>query len=68
MEKEKAEEPIAPYHKPVGFEQVWQMFQETDKKFQETDKKIKELAALFTTQWGKLVEQIIAKQSFQFSM
>ncbi len=38
-------------------------FQETDKlltkKFQETDKKIKELAALFTTQWGKLIETLV---------
>lgn len=39
------------------------MFQETDKflsaKFQETDKKIRELSALFTTQWGKLVESLV---------
>ena len=34
-------------------------FQETDKKFQETDKKVKELANLFTTQWGKLVEALV---------
>ncbi|MBI4648222.1 MAG: hypothetical protein HY738_16970 [Bacteroidia bacterium] len=34
-------------------------FQETDKKFQETDKKIKELADLFTGQWGKLVEALL---------
>jgi Holliday junction resolvase-like predicted endonuclease len=41
------------------FDKVWLMFQETDKKFQETDKKIKELAGLFTTQWGKLVEALV---------
>ena len=38
-------------------------FQETEKllseKFQETDKKVKELANLFTTQWGKLVEALV---------
>ena len=28
-------------------------------KFQETDKKVKELANLFTTQWGKLVEALV---------
>ena len=72
-----SEEPLAQYSKPLDFEQVWQMFQETDKiltekfqetdlqfketdkKFQETDKKIKELTALFTSQWGKLVESLV---------
>lgn len=34
--------------------------QETDRKFQETDRKIKELAYLFTGQWGKLVEALMA--------
>jgi hypothetical protein len=50
----------------VGFDEVWLMFQETNKKFQETDKKfeetdkrIKELANLFTTQWGKLIEALV---------
>jgi hypothetical protein len=54
----------------LDFEQVWLMFQETknllsekfqdtDKKFQATDKKIKELANLFTTQWGKLIESLV---------
>jgi len=42
-----------------NFDKVWLMFQETDKKFQETDKKIKELAGLFTTQWGKLIEALV---------
>lgn len=61
-----AEEPVAPYNQPLDFQQVWTMFQETDKKFQETDKKfqetdkkIKELTALFTSQWGKLVESLV---------
>jgi len=34
-------------------------FKETDKRFKETDKKIKELSALFTSQWGKLVESLV---------
>jgi hypothetical protein len=40
-------------------------FQETDRKFQETDKKIKELANLFTTQWGKLVESLVEPACLQ---
>lgn len=61
-----AEEPQTPYNQPLNFENVWLMFQETNKqfretdlKFQETDKKIKELAALFTSPWGKLVESLV---------
>jgi len=38
-------------------------FEETDRRldrrFEETDKKIKELASLFTGQWGKLVEALV---------
>lgn len=63
-------EPATPYERPLNFDQVWLMFQETDRRFQEseklltqkfreTDKKIKELAALFTTQWGKLIETLV---------
>ncbi len=40
-------------------EMLSQKFLETDKKFKETDKKIKELSALFTSQWGKLVESLV---------
>ena len=61
-----AEEPLAQYDKPLDFEQVWKMFQETDrmfqetdKKFQETDKKLNKLERLFTSQWGKLVESLV---------
>jgi hypothetical protein len=61
--KNLAEEPLAAYNKPLDFEQVWQMFQETDRilseKFQETDRKIRELDRLFTSQWGKLVESLV---------
>ena len=39
------------------------MFEETDRrldrKFEETDEKIKELAGLFTGQWGKLIEALV---------
>ena len=72
-ENNKVEEPLVEYGQPLSFEKVWQMFQETnemfretDKKFQETDKivqenarEIKKLEALFTTQWGKLMETLV---------
>ncbi|MCX6279024.1 MAG: hypothetical protein NT004_13160 [Bacteroidetes bacterium] len=39
METENiAEEPIVPYTKPLDFEQVWKMFQETDRQLKETDR------------------------------
>ena len=45
-------------------ERLEKKFKETDerleKSFKETDKKIKELANLFTTQWGKLVEALLS--------
>jgi len=41
------------------FKETDKKFQETDKRFKETDKKIKELSALFTSQWGKLVESLV---------
>ena len=77
MKKNKAEEPLAHYDKPLDFDQVWKMFQETDRMFQETDKKFQEtdrllskkfketdiklnkLEALFTSQWGKLIESLV---------
>ncbi|NOX45555.1 MAG: hypothetical protein GXO89_01080 [Chlorobi bacterium] len=70
MEKETVNEPLSQYGRPVGFDQVWQMFQETDKKFKETDKmlsekfretdkKLNKLEQLFTSQWGKLVESLV---------
>lgn len=59
MENDNAEEPSMQYSKPLNFDEVWQMFKETDKKFEQTDKKIKELASLFTSQWGKLVESFV---------
>ncbi len=43
MENENiAEEPMVPYNQPLDFQQVWRMFQETDRilteRFQETDR------------------------------
>ncbi len=35
-------------------------FQETDKQFKETDKKLNKLEHLFTSQWGKLIESLVA--------
>ena len=35
-------EPIAEYGSPVSFNDVWKMFQVTDKQFKETDKKMQE--------------------------
>jgi hypothetical protein len=53
-----------------GIQELRELFKETDRKFKETDKrldkrfketdqKIKELASLFTTQWGKLIEALV---------
>ncbi len=57
---------LGQYSKPVSFDDVWRMFQETDrqfketdKQFKETDKKIKKAFDLFTSQWGRLVESLV---------
>ncbi len=66
----KVNEPVEPYRTQSNFEQVLLMIRETDKqmketdkllseKFKETDKKINKLTALFTSQWGKLVESLV---------
>ncbi len=43
-------------------QEIWKLFKETDrrldKRFEETDNRIKDLAALFTGQWGKLIESL----------
>lgn len=63
-------EPMVPYERPLDFQQVWQMFQETDqilterfqetdRQFKETDRRIKELDRLFTSQWGKLIKSLV---------
>ena len=48
------------------YSEIWGMFKdtdtkfkETDAKFKETDKKINEANALFTSQWGKLIESLV---------
>ncbi len=41
------------------FKETDKKFKETDKKFKETDKKLNKLSALFTTQWGKLMETLV---------
>ncbi len=58
---------------PLSFNDVWLMFQETDRRFKETDrrfketreqmkdtdKRLKKLDELFTSQWGKLMESLV---------
>ena len=59
-ESDQVNEPMPGYGKqPLDFNQVWLMFQETDKKFQETDRKLNKAISMFTTQWGKLMEALI---------
>lgn len=57
---------MSQYERPLTFEKVWAMFQETDKKFQDTDKKfqdtdksLRRLEDLFTSQWGRLIESLV---------
>jgi hypothetical protein len=48
MDEEKnLNEPLSEYSKPLTFDKIWLMFQETDKKFQEIDRKIDKLAKLY---------------------
>ena len=53
-----------------GFRELKELFKETDQRFKETaqqmketDQKIRELNDLFTSQWGKLIEALIAPGS-----
>ncbi len=66
MEKNKAEEPLESYGRPLNADQVWELFRETDRKMKETDRKMKEtdqkikkLSELFTSQWGRLIESLV---------
>ena len=43
----------------VKFKETDAKFKETDKQIKETDKQIKEANALFTSQWGKLIESLV---------
>lgn len=47
------------------FKETDRRFKETELQFKETDKKIEKLANLFTTQWGKLMEALIAPSCLQ---
>ncbi len=42
------------------FKEIAERFRETDRQARETDKKLNKLQGLFTTQWGKLVEAMVA--------
>jgi len=46
-------------------EEIKEAFAETDRQSKETDKKIKELADLFTGQWGKLIEALVKPSSLR---
>ena len=61
-----AKEPAGEYSRPLSFNDVRIMiqetskhFKETDQRFKETDKKMKELQNLFTSQWGRLIESLV---------
>ena len=43
----------------LKFKETDAKFKETDKQIKETDKQIKEANALFTSQWGKLIESLV---------
>jgi len=58
-DKNHVHDNLGQYGKPLSFDDVWRMFQETDKQFKETDKKIKQAFDLFTSQWGRLVESLV---------
>ena len=52
--------------------EVWELFKATDarfkatdEQFKRTDRKIKELSALFTDQWGKMVEALVEPNALQ---
>ena len=45
------------------FKETAQGFKEVEQRFKETDQKIRELNDLFTSQWGKLIEALIAPGS-----
>jgi hypothetical protein len=69
----EANEPVAQYNRPLNFDDVWKMFQETreqmketdlrmqetDKQMKETDRRMKKLQDLFPTQWDILIESLV---------
>jgi hypothetical protein len=57
-----------------AIDEIWKLFRETDRKFKETDARlakhfeetgedIRQLSALFTGQWGKLIEALVKPDS-----
>lgn len=51
-------EPIVGYNKPTDFQQVWQLFVETDRQFKETDKKIQETDRILTEKFQETDKKI----------
>ncbi|NOX46445.1 MAG: hypothetical protein GXO89_05645 [Chlorobi bacterium] len=59
MDKQnKVEEPIAEYGRPLSFEKVWQMFQETDRLFKETDNRFEKSNREFDKRLKELSKNI----------
>jgi hypothetical protein len=51
---------MTPEEMERNIQEIWELFRETDRRFQETDRRFQDLRGLFTSQWGKLVEALIA--------
>ncbi len=47
------------------FKETDEQFKATDERFKQTDRQIKELSALFTDQWGKMVEALVEPSALQ---
>ena len=58
MENNTVNEPLGQYGRPIGFEEVWQMFRETDKKFKETDEKFKETDKILSEKFKETDKKI----------
>jgi len=60
-ESNQLSEPLQEYQRPLNFEQVWQMFQETDRiltaKFQETDRILSEKSRETDKKFQELAQQ-----------
>jgi hypothetical protein len=68
MENENiAQEPMVPYNQPLDFQQVWRMFQETDRQLKETDRilteKFKETDRMLTEKFKETDRMLSAKFS-----
>jgi len=47
------------------FKEIAARFKATDEQFKQTDKKINDLSALFSDQWGKMVEALVEPSALQ---